>query len=80
MTPIEFKGAKVVFAKNQHEYLPLPAHYPNDLAYPMTCCWQLSWKERFQLFFLGKIWHQIHTFGEPLQPQILHTKKPELLP
>lgn len=76
MTPIHFKGQTVVFAENQPEYLPLPAHI--DAEGRITCCWQLTWKERLQLLFGGKLWHQVLTFHSPLQPQLLLTERPVL--
>lgn len=75
MKPIEFEEQTVVYAKDQPEYLPLPAAIDNGVA---TFCWQLSWRERFQLLWHGLLWHQVLTFNEPLQPQLLLTKKPLL--
>lgn len=75
MKPIEFEEQTVVYAKDQPEYLPLPAVIDNGVA---TFCWKLSWRERFQLLWHGLLWHQVLTFNEPLQPQLLLTKKPLL--
>jgi hypothetical protein len=76
VTPAEFPGQTYVIAKDQPEYLPLPAHIAPDGR--ITCCWQLTWKERIELMVSGRLWHQILTFRTPLQPQILATRKPEL--
>lgn len=76
MELIEFPEQTIIIAKDQPEYLPLPAHI--DAQHIVTCCWRLSWKERLRILFTGLIWHQIMTFGTSLQPQMLHVKKPEL--
>jgi len=78
MNPVNFKEQNAVFAENQPEYIPLPAHIKNDLEVTIICCWQLSWKERFQILFTGKIWHSVLTFGQPLQPQLLEIDKPKM--
>lgn len=79
MSPREFPEQTVVFAKNQPEYLPLPAHVDlSTSSMVVTCCWQLTWRERIALLLTGKLWHQVLTFGKPLQPQMLHAKKPDM--
>lgn len=79
MTPTEFDGQTLVIAKDQPEYLPLPAH--RDADDPMgcvTCCWKLGWRERLKLLVTGRLWHEIMTFNLPLQPQRLTVDKPNL--
>lgn len=78
MKLINFKEQNVVFAENQPEYLPLPACQLNDPEKTIVCCWQLSWKEKLQILFTGKIWHSVLTFGQLLQPQLLEIDKPAL--
>lgn len=78
MTPVEFHEQNTVFAKNQPEYLPLPAH--NGPGGRVTFCWRLTWRERLAVVFSGFIWQQVLTFNRPLQPQKLLTDKPELIP
>jgi hypothetical protein len=79
MKLISFPKVTVVIAKDQPEYTPLPAYrYPNDPQGRIVCCWKLSWKERFKIFFGGLIWHQILTFNQPLQPQLLTVDKPQM--
>jgi hypothetical protein len=67
MKPIEFPEQNVVFAKNQPEYLPLPAHVTPEGE--VITCWQFSWRERFRILFAGVIWWRQLTFHSPLQPQ-----------
>lgn len=72
MTPIEFPEQNVVFAKDQPEYLPLPALVDKKLGC-VTACFELSEEEMES--FDGKIWITVMTFNEPLQPLYLSTKK-----
>ncbi len=79
MQLVEFDEQTVVIAKDQPEYLPLPAHYlVGDPEGRVTCCWQLTWKERLAVLFRGKVWQQVLTFNQPLQPQLLLVDKPEM--
>lgn len=66
MTPISFKEQNMVFAKDQPEYLPLPAFKSEDGE--VISCWSLSWKERIALMFFGRLWLRSLTFNKPLQP------------
>ncbi|HKQ24130.1 MAG TPA: hypothetical protein VJT81_06775 [Burkholderiales bacterium] len=74
MTPIEFDGFNVTLAKDQPEYLPLPAHRGEDGI--VTTCWQLSIRERFKVLFAGRLWLQQMTFDQPLQPQRPSVERP----
>lgn len=66
MKPIAFPQQNTVFAKDQPEYLPLPAH----VAHPVTTtCWHLSWRERMTVLVRGRLWLQQMNFSQPLQPQ-----------
>jgi len=79
MELIEFPEQTVVIAKDQSEYVPLPAHrFPNDSQGRIAFCWRLTWRERLRVLFGGVIWHQVLTFGRPLQPQLLATEKPAM--
>lgn len=64
--PLERDGfRKVVFAKDQPEYLPLPAL--TDGQYVITR-WKLSWRERLTCLVRGDLHLGLLTFGRPLQP------------
>jgi len=67
MKPIEFKEQNVVFAKDQPQYLPLPARREEDGM--VITCWKLSFIERVKILFTGKMWLSQLTFNDPLQPQ-----------
>ena len=76
---IEFPEHNVVIAKDQPEYRPLPAYaVPGDPRGLIVCCWKLNWRHRLKVLLTGKLWHQILTFRQPLQPQLLLTDKPEM--
>lgn len=76
MKPIEFPEQTVVIAKDQPEYDSLPVHQYGDECGMIACCWRLGFWERVQVLFTGQIWHQILTFNQPLQPQLLLVEKP----
>lgn len=66
MGPIEFEQQNVVFAKDQPEYLPLPAHVQEDGT--VTTIWKLTEDELAEINKTGKIRIQVLTFNHPLQP------------
>lgn len=79
MKLIEFPEQTVVYAKDQPEYLPLPAHkFPGDPHGRIAFCWQLGWRERLAVLLRGVVWHEVLTFGQALQPQLLQANKPEM--
>lgn len=59
---------EVVFAKDQPEYLQLPAIVSNDTSGRVTTRWRLGWKERLRLLFSGNLYVQVLTFHKSLQP------------
>ena len=64
----------IVYAKDQPEYVPLPAWKgPDGLR---VTRWKLTWKERFQVLIGGSIWLRILTFDLPLQPVLIETSCP----
>ncbi len=79
MNLVEFPEQTVVIAKDQPEYLPLPAYrFANDPEGRIVCCWRLTWRERLSVLLRGTVWHQVLTFNGPLQPQLLATDKPDM--
>lgn len=72
----EFPEQNVVFAQDQPEYLPLPAHRVPGAEGRIVFCWRLTWLERLRVLFTGTIWHQVLTFRQPLQPQLATVEKP----
>jgi len=84
MKLIEFKEQTTVFAKDQKQYNPLPCHKFESNTLEgihegrIACVWKLTFIERIKVLFTGKIWHQILTFNNPLQPQLLTVEKPDM--
>lgn len=82
MTPVDFPERNIEIAKNQPEYLTLPAHFAQDregrAQGRSTFCWKLSWRERLKVLFSGRIWQSSLTFGHPLQPQLVSADKPDM--
>lgn len=74
MKPKTFAAANVTFAKDQPQYLSLPAHMDKDGI--VTTCWGLSWRERVKVLLNGEIWFQVMTFKRPLPPQKASTENP----
>jgi hypothetical protein len=74
MRIIKFDGCNITYAKDQPEYLSLPAHKSADGK--VTSCWGLSFFEWLQVAFTGKIWLNILTFNKPLQPLKMSVKRP----
>lgn len=77
MKPIEFKEQTNILAKDQPEYIPLPINMSKD-GMTITSCWELDENDIDDIRRTGKIWLQILTFGEMLQPQLLSINKPEM--
>jgi hypothetical protein len=78
MKPIEFQEKNVVIAKDQPEYIPLPAYYSPDMNGRVVFCWSVGFSERLRILFTGKIWSEVLTFDSPLQPQKLSVEKPDM--
>ena len=76
MKPIKFKEMNSEIAKNQKEYLTLPAWKSNEQNGEVISCWRLTIFERIKLLFMGKVWVRVWTFNNPLQPQCLQIEYP----
>ena len=76
MELVEFEEQTVIFAENQPAYLPLPAYQLKDIEGTIVFCWKMTIYERFKVLFTGKLWHDVLTFNQPLQPQRLSVNKP----
>ena len=77
MELIEFPEQTVIIAKDQPQYLPMPAFVvPDSPEGEIVCCWKLTLRERLKLLFKGIIWHRILTFRQPIQPVMLLLDKP----
>lgn len=75
MKPVEFPQQNVVYAKDQPQYLPLPAYRTPD-GMEVTACWQMTWREVLRVLFTGKVYVSLITFGGPLTPSRVSTEPP----
>lgn len=69
MTPTtpeaRYEAEAVIFAKDQPEYIPLPA----NVRFPyVETKWKFSWVERLRVLLRGEMYLTVMTFGSPLQP------------
>ena len=76
MKAIKFEECNVVYAQNQDEYLPLPAHRTENG--DITVCFKFSFDEIIKFIKTEKLYLQILTFNNPLQPIKMSVEKPEL--
>lgn len=79
MKPIEFPEQNIVYAKDQPEYLPLPAFKSDDPMGQVVSCWKLSFSERVRILFTGKLWVSLASFHKPLTPSFFTTKKSDVI-
>jgi len=70
MKPVEFLGQTTIFAKDQPEYQPLPAHVDSSPQKIVTTCWELTPQEISILRLTKRLWLQQYSFGQQLQPQL----------
>lgn len=75
MKPVEFPQQNTVYAKDQPEYLPLPAYRSED-GQEVTACWGMSWHERIRTLVTGRVYVTLLTFGGPLTPSIVSVTPP----
>jgi hypothetical protein len=69
--------SEIVFAKDQPEYIPLPALKFSDGL--VVTRWKLSWKERLHILLGGSVFLGLLTFNNPLQPIMLSTSLQEVV-
>jgi hypothetical protein len=74
MTPVEFKEQNCTYAKDQPEYIPLPAF--RDDQGRVISCWKLTPEEIAKISETGIIWVSLLTFNQPLQPIRLDVDNP----
>ena len=77
MKIVPFEKQNTVYAKDQPQYHPLPCYrVPDDSEGRIVFCWSLNFAERIKVLFVGKIWGQVLTFNQPLQPQSMDVRYP----
>ena len=78
MRPIQFLEANCVLAKNQPEYVSIPAYKTKNGK--VITKWRLTFKERIKLLFGQKLWITVLTFNKPFQPISLNIYCPPEVP
>jgi hypothetical protein len=67
----ELGGVPVIFAKDQPEYLQLPARSDG---HSVVTTWELTAAERVAILAGASIILQVSTFGQPLQPLSIYVQ------
>lgn len=80
MKPVKFEECNVVLAEDQPEYLQLPALLDKSEEGEIVYCMKLSFLERLQVLFTGRVWGSVLTFHKPLQPVFSTVFKDDLIP
>jgi hypothetical protein len=78
MRPIPFKHQNIVFAKDQPQYLPLPALRLDTPEGHVITCWRMSFPERVKVMFTGVVWMNMLSFNKPLTPSLLSVRRKDL--
>lgn len=74
MKAINFKGVNLIFGKDQPEVQPLPVAFLHDETGTAISCWELNDEDWENLKANGgKIYLNIWTYGQPLQPVLITT-------
>ncbi len=75
MKPVPFKHQNTTFAKDQPEYMPLPALKLEGDEGHVISCWKLSLRERIKVLFFGRIWLDLLSFNKPLTPSFMSVNR-----
>jgi hypothetical protein len=78
MKPVEFKHQNTVFAKNQPEYLPLPALKLDTPEGEVVSCWKLTFKERLRVLIFGEVWLSLTSYNKPLTPSFIAVNRKDI--
>jgi hypothetical protein len=73
----QYISEEVVFAKDQPEYMPLPALRIGDAREGVLLSrWRMTWRERWLALWRGDVYVQVMTFNNPLQPVAVTVEPP----
>lgn len=78
MKAVEFKHQNIVFAKDQPEYMPLPALRIDSAEGEVISCWKMSIKERLKVLFFGRVWLSLMSFNKPLTPSYMSVNRKDV--
>jgi hypothetical protein len=72
ISPVASGFKETIFAKDQPQYMPLPAIVESDGT--VHTRWAMSLRERLYVLFHGSVFLSVLTFNNPLQPVKLTVK------
>jgi len=75
MKPVEFPEQNIIIAKDQPEYIPLPAFVSQNSQGEIVSCWKMPLRQRLRFLFTGRLYVSTWTFHSPLQPLRLSPDK-----
>lgn len=75
MKAIDFKEKNIDIAKDQPQYLTLPAFRNDSKEGEVIFCMKLNFFERIKMLFTGRLWCCLFTFGGKLQPSNFSVNK-----
>ena len=78
MKAVNFKHQNAVYAKDQPEYLSLPALKIESEYGEVISCWRLSFCERIKVLFTGRVWLSLMSFNKPLTPSMMSVNRKEI--
>lgn len=78
MKPVPFPESNVIFAKDQPEYQPLPAHRVGDAMGTVITCWELSDEEIQHIIETKKVWLSVYSFNKPLVHLLLTIQRSDI--
>jgi hypothetical protein len=73
-----FERYERVYGADQSEYLPLPALPAGGELGLVISRWRLTWKERLRVLVFGDVYVRQMTFGQSLQPVMVHVGPPRV--
>jgi len=73
-----FERYERVFGASQPEYIPLPTLATGDDAGVVISRWRMTWKERLRALVFGDVYLRQATFGQALQPVLVHIEAPRV--
>lgn len=78
MKPIDFPERTHMIAKDQAEYITLPAHISKSDRGEVVFCMKLTLWERIKLLITGKLWCCLLCFHKPVTPSFFTVKKSDI--
>lgn len=76
MKPVKFPQVNIEIAKEQDEYITLPACIIDEPEGRIITCFELSDEEIKEIVETKKLWHTQLSFRKPMQPISMSTQNP----